>query len=222
MRVCAGMSFAVVLMATMAAAQRPDLHAGGAKPSEIPNHVTTKVVLPGFHLGSSTLTVDGACTLSSYTKTENQMTMYVVGNRPVADREGYCNLHVKNASGHADTWIIVDHTDEEQQQSDAADRKAGMEKAAQMLSRAGKEWTVHHSDGTTEHYTFASSPEPAVALFSGPGGKQVKILVGNTNEAVIIGDDGCMLTGTLLQGRVNDGKYYGTCQRTGTWTAEMK
>ena len=56
--VCAALTITCVAMA-----QKPDLHAGAAQPSLIPNHKTTRVVLPGYHLAGATLTVDGACTL---------------------------------------------------------------------------------------------------------------------------------------------------------------
>ena len=57
---------AALMAGRIAAAQKPDLHGGGAQPSLLENHKTTKVVLPGYHLAGATLTVDGACSLVSY------------------------------------------------------------------------------------------------------------------------------------------------------------
>ena len=49
---------AALVMSCAAAAQKPDLHGGGAQPSLLENHKTTKVVLPGYHLAGATLTVE--------------------------------------------------------------------------------------------------------------------------------------------------------------------
>ena len=108
-----------VLTGSLACAQKPDLHGGGAQPSEIENHKTTKVTLPGYHLAGATLTVDGACRLESYTAAENQIVMSVAGNRAASDHDGTCYLHVKNAAGSASTWIVVDLTEEETSQLNA-------------------------------------------------------------------------------------------------------
>ena len=71
---------AALVMSCAAAAQKPDLHAGGAQPSLLENHKTTKVVLPGYHLAGATLTVDGACSLVTYTASESQIGIPVSSN----------------------------------------------------------------------------------------------------------------------------------------------
>ena len=72
---------AALTMSCFAAAQKPDLHAGGAKPSLLENHKTTKVVLPGYHVAGATLTADGACSLVSYEAGENQIVMSLAAER---------------------------------------------------------------------------------------------------------------------------------------------
>jgi hypothetical protein len=216
-------SLGLVLLASLAVAQKPDLHAGGASPSSLPNHETTKVTLPGFHLAGATLTVSGACSLVSYTAAENQIVMSLKGERTVADHDGNCNLMVKNAAGTASTWVIVELTDEEQQQANAAERTADQKKAQQVVARSGSEWTLHFASGETATYAVKPSTEPGVPLFGDGSGQEFKILVANDGTVLILNSEsGCYRSGKLVQGRVADGISGPGCQPAGAWTATMR
>lgn len=214
----------VILMASfLARAQKPDLHGGGARPSEIENHKTTMVVLPGYHLAGATLTVDGACSLERYTTEEKQIVMYLATNRATKDRDGYCNLHVKNAEGSSSTWVIVDLTDEETAQVNATDRSAEREKAAQFMARSGSEWTLHFADGGTIAYKLKPNADPGVTIFTDNAGNEAKIMVGNDSTVLIVpSEGGCYRTGKLVGGRVTNGTSGGNCKPGGNWTAEMR
>jgi hypothetical protein len=214
---------AALLMAAIVMAQKPDLHAGGAQPSEIENHKMTKVVLPGYHMAGATLTVDGACTLASYTAAENQIVMSLAANRVVTDRDGYCNLHVKTKAGSASTWVIVGLTDEEQAKQDSTDRSAEREKAAQFMARSGSEWTLHFAGGGKMTYKLKPNADPGVTIFTDDAGNEAKIMVANDATVLIVpSDGGCYRTGKLVSGRVKDGTSGGDCKPGGNWTAEMK
>jgi hypothetical protein len=217
------LNLGLVLLASVAAAQKPDLHGGGANPSSIPNHETTKVTLPGFHLAGATVAVSGACSLVSYTAAENQIVMSLKGERTVADHDGYCNLKVTNAAGSASMWVIVGLTDEEQQKADAAGRAASEKTGQQVLARSGSEWTLHFASGETARYTVKPSTEPGVALFSDGSGREFKILVANDGTVLILNSEsGCYRNGKLVQGRVDNGSSGPGCQPAGAWTATMR
>jgi hypothetical protein len=212
-----------LLMVGVGAAQKPDLHAGGAQPSEIENHQTTMVVLPGYHLAGAKLTVDGACSLGSYTAEEKQITMFLTANRAVKDKDGYCNLHVKNAEGSASTWVIVGLNDEEQDQQNSTDRSAEREKAAQVMARSGNEWTLHFAGGGNINYKLKPNADPGVTIFTDDDGNEVKIMVANDATVLVIpSEGGCYRTGKLAGGRVTNGTSGGDCKPGGNWTAEMK
>lgn len=217
--------FLVAMLAarSLAGAQKPDLHAGGAQPSEIENHKTTMVVLPGYHLAGATLTVDGACSLEKYTVQEKEVVMYLAANRAAKDRDGYCNLHVKNAAGSASTWIVVDLTDEETAQVNSADRSAEREKAARFMARSGNEWTLHFAGGGSLTYKLKPNGDPGVTIFTDDAGNEAKIMVANDATVLIIpSDGGCYRSGKLVGGRVTNGTSGGDCKPGGNWTAEMR
>ena len=212
-----------MMLSCVAGAQKPDLHAGGAQPSLLENHKTTKVVLPGFHLAGATLTVDGACSLVSYDASENQIVMELATDRATTDRDGYCNLHVKNAAGSVSTWVEVGLTEEEQAQVNSTDRSAEREKAAQFMARSGNEWTLHFSDGGTMTYKLKPNADPAVTVFTDDAGKEAKIMVANDSTVLIVpSEGGCYRTGKLVGGRVTNGRSGGSCKPNGSWTAEMR
>ena len=215
---------AALVMSCAAAAQKPDLHGGGAQPSLLENHKTTKVVLPGNHLAGATLTVDGACSLVSYDAAENQIVMELAANRAAADRDGYCNLHVKNAVGSSSTWVEVALTEQEQAQANATDKSAEREKAAEFMARSGNEWTLHFADGGTMAYKVKPvTGEPGVTIFADDHGHEVKIMVANDATVLIVpSEGGCYRTGKLVAGRVMNGTSGGECKPGGNWTAEMR
>ena len=208
----------------VAMAQKPDLHAGGAQPSLIENHKTTKVVLPGNHLAGATLTVDGACSLVSYSAADNQIVMQLAANRAVTDHDGYCNLHVKNAAGSSSTWVEVGLAEQEQADQNATDRSVEREKAAEFMARSGSEWTLHFADGGKMTYRLKPGAyEPGVTVFADDEGNKVKIMVANDATVLIVpAEGGCYRTGKLVGGRVTNGTSGGECKPGGNWTAEMR
>ena len=215
---------AALTMTCVAMAQKPDLHAGGAQPSLIENHKTTRVVLPGYHLAGATLTVDGACTLVTYTASENQIVMELAAARAASDHNGNCNLHVRNAAGSASTWVGVGLTDQEQADQNSTDKSAEREKSAEAMARSGNEWTLHFTDGGTMTYKLKPvTSEPGVAIFADDHGHEVKILVANDATVLIVpSEGGCYRTGKLVGGRVTNGTSGGECKPGGDWTAEMR
>lgn len=212
------------MLTCAAGAQKPDLHAGGAQPSTLENHKTTKVVLPGYHLAGATLTVDGACSLLDFSASENQIVMQVAANRAVSDRDGYCNLHVKNTAGSASTWVVVGLTDDEQAQVSATEHSADKEKVAQFESRSGSEWKLHFADGGKATYKLKPGEgEAGVTVFTDDHGHEVKIMVANDATVLIVpSEGGCYRTGKLVDGRVTNGTSGGDCKPAGNWTAEMR
>ncbi len=208
----------LTVFTTTALAQKPDLHAGGARPSSIPNHETSKVTLPGYHLAHATFTVGGACTLVSYTATENQIVFTVTGARSISDHDGYCDLNVKNSAGQASTWIIVSLTESEVAQQQADARAIERQRFSEFVSRSGSKWILHFNNGATETYTSKSSNDDGVPLFTNSTGAEFKIMVGNDFTVTIIGES-CYRTGKLSNGHVTNGSSMGTCTPPGSWTA---
>jgi hypothetical protein len=218
------MTIAAVMMSCVAMAQKPDLHAGGAQPSMIENHKTTKVVLPGYHLMGATLTVDGACSLVSYSADENQIVMQLAADRATTDHDGYCNLHVKNAAGSSSTWVEVGFSEQEQTDRNSTDKSAERQKAAEIMARSGNEWTLHFVEGGKTTYRLKPGAyEPGVTVFADDAGHEVKIMVANDATVLIVpSEGGCYRTGKLESGRVKNGTSGGECKPGGNWTAEMR
>ena len=200
----------------------PDLHAGGASPSLIPNHEVTEVKLPGYNLAGITLTVSGVCTLESYEVIGNAIHMKLKGNRTITDPDGYCNLNLARGKQHAATWLIVGLTDEEQAQQDSNQRDANRAKAATYISGLGSQWTLHYSDGSSEVFRAQPAGNPGeLPEFTSSSGTITKILVSKDNKVMIMADS-CLLYGTLSGSQVKDGTFRGDCKHSGVWTGEKK
>ncbi len=201
---------------------KPDLHAGGAHPSLIPNHVTTEVSLPGFHLSGTTVTVDGVCTLQSYkVVSDNEIRMMIAANRTMEDKDDGCFLHIHQGKTMVGTWIIVDLTEAEQKQKDQNQIRANQAKATSYMANLGKQWSLRYSDGATETFTVQPASPGELPEFTGTSGNTAKIAITNDNKVVIMTDN-CMLSGMLAAGQVKNGTSMGNCKHSGTWTAQMK
>jgi hypothetical protein len=201
--------------------QKPDLHAGGASPSEIPNHVATTVTLPGYHLTGAKVVLDGPCILAASTASENRIVMSIRGNRSIDDTDEKCGITVKTLRGSAATWIVVDLTGQEEAARKKKAEANALANAKAYMARSGKKWTVHFADGNQETYSLLPSEELGVPIFTDTAGTQVKISVTEDSQAMIL-QDGCTYVGTLSQHRVEDGKSFGTCPHPGSWTASME
>ena len=200
---------------------KPDLHAGGAKPSTIPNHETTLVTLPGFHLAGATVTVSGVCNLKSYKVVgDTQITMMIEGNRQIPDKEDGCFLKVSHGAASANTYVVVDLTQTEWDQKNTQDRAADKAKGEAFLARSGKQWTIHYADGSSEIYTVQPADPGQLPDFQTASGATIKIAVTSDNSVMVVAE-GCMRSGTLLNGQVKDGKSMGTCKPAGSWTAQV-
>jgi hypothetical protein len=201
---------------------KPDLHAGGAKPSTIPNHETTLVTLPGVHLTGSTVTVSGVCTLKSYKIVgDTQIAMMIEGNRQIPDKEDGCFLKVSHGAASASTYVVVDLTHAEWDQKTTQDRAANKAKGEAFLARSGKQWTIHYADGSSETYTVQPADPGQLPDFKTASGATIKIAVTDDNSVMVVAE-GCMRSGTLLSGQVKDGKSMGNCKPAGSWTAQVK
>lgn len=207
----------------VAVAQAPDLHETAIKPATLANHETTKVTKDGSNLGNATITADGACTLVSYTTTDDAITMVLKAERAL-NADPYCNFHVKNAHGAASSWILVDYTEDEQRQIDANTRAGGEKNAADVKARSGNEWTLRFGEGGKVTYKLRPiEGEPGVAVFADNSGHEVKIMVANDTTVLIVPTEGgCYRTGKLVDGRVTNGTSGLDCKPGGNWTAEMR
>src|SRR5581483_1747612 len=198
-------AIAALLSCSLLAADslRPDLHAGGAKPSEIPNHAVTAVLLPGFHLSGAKVRLDGACRMVSYqVPSDNQIAMQIQGTRAVS-AEDTCGIHVTTAHGTANTWIIVDLTPDEEQQRKAAKNDADAAKARAFVARSGTQWDIRYADGATDTFKSSGVSPDSMPLFHDKAGNDVKIAVSQDNSVFMM-EGGCMLSGTLRNGQVSD------------------
>ena len=201
---------------------RPDLHGGGARPSAIPNHVTTLVTLPGFHLSGTTVTTDGVCSLKSYkVVSDNEIQMEIEGNRPVDGKEDGCFLHVHQGAVEAHTYVIVELSEAESNEKDTKQQAANKAKFDAYSAHLGNVWSLRFADGSTETYTAQPAQEGELPDFTASSGGTAKILIGNDGK-VWITSDGCLRSGTLAGGQVKDGTSMAGCKPAGAWTAQRK
>ena len=214
---------ATLLFTSIAVAQKPDLHAGGAKPSSLPNHETTLVTLPGFHLAGATVTVTGVCSLKSYkVVSDTQITMMIEGHRAIDEKEDGCFLTVHQGSLSAGTYVIVDLTEAEWNEKHARERAHDQAQGEEYVAQLGKQWILHYANGTSETFTVQPIEDGSlVPEFKSTSGGTAKILTTRDNTVMMVIDQ-CMRSGTLANGQVKDGTSRGICKPDGAWTAQQK
>jgi len=204
-----------------AKAPKPDLHAGGAKPSSIPNHAVTVVTLPGFHLTGARIITGNTCKVVSYqVVSDSEIKMNIEGTRSVDDKDDTCTLEVRTPAGSASTWIVVELTDAEQQQVKAREQAEGAAKAQAFIAKAGKAWHLTFAGGATETYSSAGADADDMPTFHNAAGNDVKIAVTNDGNVMII-EPGCMRSGKLTGTQVKNGQSQGECAPAGSWTATV-
>ncbi|HEY1806166.1 MAG TPA: hypothetical protein VGG45_16960 [Terracidiphilus sp.] len=200
----------------------PDLHAGGAQPSSIPNDAETVVTLPGFHLSGANVTLHGVCKLVSYkVDSDNEIKMTITGARSIEDKDDTCSMAVKTVGGQASTWIVVELTDAQQQEQKAEQDAAGKAKAESFLSRSGKKWNLQFAGGTTAAYTSTGASPDGMPTFDDGAGNQVQIAVSDDGTVTMI-ESGCIRSGKLVGTEVKNGQSMGQCTPPGTWTATVE
>ena len=202
-------------------AQKPDLHAGGVQPSEIPNHETTDVTLPGLNLTGARVTSEDACRIVSQEATDREIRMKIEGTRKVEDTDGRCSLFVTTPKGKASTWIMVDLTDEEAEQQNTQQRAAEQAKGAEFVARSGKSWKLTFAGGGTATYTVSGEVDDGMPLFRSSAGGTAKIMVSNDGTVMIL-DSECVRTGKVVGNAVKNGESRGNCSPAGTWTGVVE
>lgn len=219
------LTFAAASTAVIAQdAPAPDLHAGGATPSAVPNHDTTEVILPGLHLTGTTVTVTGVCTLaSSQVVSDTEIRVKITGNRTLDDKDNSCSLQVHQGDKQASTSIVVNLTDSEQHQQDANKATADKAKADAYMATLGTRWTIKYGDGKSETLTIQPAEPGEVPDFSSNRGGTAKVMINGGNKVMIIANE-CILSGTITpDNKVEDGKVMaGNCPHPGAWTAQKK
>jgi hypothetical protein len=232
-RLAAGLSVLGVALVTVAAVgqghpaakkavPKPDLHAGGAKPTELLNHETTTVTLPGYHLTGTTVTVSGECTLKSYkVVSDSEITMEIEGNRGVDDKDDACYLQVHQGTYEAHTWVTVALTEDEQNEKSAKQKSEDQANGEAYVAHLGKEWTLHFADGSSDTFTAQPAASGELPDFVDSNGTTAKIATTDGGKVMVILGT-CMRSGTLVDGRVKDGTAIGDCKPAGSWTAQMK
>jgi hypothetical protein len=203
---------------------KPDLHAGGANPSLIPNHQTTEVKLPGTHLSGTTVTASGAvCTLKSYkVVSDTEIMMMIEGHREIGAEEDGCFIKVHQGTFAAGTYVVVDLTEAEKQEKNRQQREADKAKGQAYMAGLGRQWTLHYSNGTSETFSVKPADEGELPEFQSATGAIVKIMTTSDNKVMVMGGDGCMRQGTLVNGEVKDGSSMGNCNPAGAWTGQKK
>lgn len=200
---------------------KPDLHAGGATPSSIPNDATTLVTLPGFHFTGAQIETGDICAVVSYqVVSDNKIEMQIMGKRPVAEKESQCTITVRTAGGAASTWIVVELTEDEQTEADAQERAADAAKAQAFQKRAGTKWLLNFAGGLSETYTSTGVNPDGIPTFQTGSGGEARIAVANDNTVLIL-EGGCMRAGKLAGDKVSDGQSRGNCAPDGAWTATV-
>lgn len=202
-------------------ALKPDLRAGGAQPSLIPNGQVTQVTVPGFHLAHSQVEVKGVCKLLGYKiVSDNQIQMTLQGVRRIDDKEDGCFFTVRNASGSASSYVVVDLTDAEKRQQTDRQITEDQNRVRDFVAQAGKKWDVHFADGGAETYVAQGASPDGMPMFQANDGRSVKIMVRPDHSLVLI-DDSCLRTGRLVDGKVTAGQSMPGCTHFGAWTASV-
>jgi len=204
-------------------AAKPDLHAGGFKPSSIMNREVTDVTLPGFHFTGARVETEPMCPVVSYeVVSDNEIRMKLRGNRDVDEASGQCGVTIRTAAGSASSWLYVELTDAEKKEQQSHQNAKDLGKYQQFLARTGKSWRVTYSNGTTETYAAMPSDPNAAGLpgFRSTSGRAIQVAVGEDNGVTII-DNQCMRGGKLVGAEVKNGQSQGNCSPPGAWTATV-
>ena len=201
---------------------KPDLHAGGPSPSDIPNGETTEVVLSGYHLTGAHVDVKPICTIESYqVASDSEIRMKIKASRTIDDKDGACYLTVRTPGGTAQAWIIINFTESEQADFDARQRAEEKQKATAFQNRSGKSWQITFAGGQHETYTATGADPDGMPSFQSNSGASVKIAVSNDNKITII-DSGCIRTGSVVGNEVKNGQSMGQCDPLGSWTGTVE
>lgn len=194
---------------------------GGARPTEVPNHETRTVTLPGLHLTGAKLRLWGSCRLASYDiVSDTLIRMQVEGVRAPGSDET-CHIQVFNARGHESTWIVVNLTPDEEKQVAEKKKAAGMAKLDAAVAAAGKRWQVRFGDGAVETWSARGNSPDGMPQFQDGAGHIIKIAVRPDNSVFVI-REGCVLSGNLVNGRVTAGQAMPGCPHAGSWSATVE
>ena len=209
--------------ATAISQMAPDLGTGGASPSTIPNHDTTEVSLLGHSLTGTTVTVSGVCALQSFqVVSDTEIRVKLTASRTPDDKDGNCAALVHQGATQATANITVNLTDSEQRQFEARQAAAAKAKADQYAATLGTRWTLHYADGKSETLTIQPAEPGEVPDFASNRGGTAKVMINGGNKVMIIANE-CILSGTITDNKVDDGKVMaGTCPHPGAWTAQKK
>ena len=201
---------------------KPDLRAGGAKPSEIPNHEVTTVTLPGAHLTGAVVEVTGACRLAGYkVVSDAEIQMRLEGTRSIGDKEDGCFFKVRTAAGSDGSWLVVNLTPKEEQEKRERQKTESRAKVDAMARAAGHKWVIRFVDGASDTYTVRASEEPGLPEFETGDGSTVTIVV-RPDRSVVLMEGGCVRNGKLVEGRVTNGTSMGGCAHPGSWSATVE
>lgn len=218
--VAVGMSPAALPQA--GARGKPDLRAGGPKPSQIPNHQITTVTLPGSHLGGAIVEAKGACRLSGYkVVSDTEIQMRLQGTRSIDDKEDGCFFTVRTAAGSADGWVVVELTPAEAQAKEGRQRMESRAKVDAMARAAGRKWVIRFADGASDTYTVRAPENPGLPEFQTGDGRTAKIVV-RPDQSVVLVEGGCVRNGRLVEGRVTKGTSMAGCAHPGSWSATVE
>ena len=146
----------LLLTSIPAVAQRPDLHAGGAKPSTIPNHETTLVTLPGFHLaGPPSPSPVSAPSSPTRVVSDTQLTMMIEGHRPSPKGRWLLPHRPSRSLTPAPT---LSSTSPKPSGTRSTPKSVAHDQAQgeAYVAHLGKQWTLHYANGTSE--TFNAQP----------------------------------------------------------------
>jgi hypothetical protein len=95
-------------------------------------------------------------------------------------------------------------------------------KAADAPATLGTKWTLHYADGATEVLTIQHADPGQDPDFSSNRGGTAKVMINGGNKVMIIANN-CILSGTIVDNQVKDGKVMaGDCPHPGAWTAQKK
>ena len=86
----------------------------------------------------------------------------------------------------------------------------------------GTKWTLHYADGATEVFTIQHADPGQDPEFSSNRGGTATIMINGGNKVMIVANN-CILSGTIIDNQVKDGKVMaGDCPHPGAWTAQKK
>jgi IPT/TIG domain len=238
----------MLLAVTFAAAQRrpsanvqrqdaPTPEISSQTPNQLSPGQTATIVMRGknFTADAHNAHSDGQCKMNSFKYVSPTEIQFNVTTEKIDDG-GSCDLQVEmggrsisNSVEIAMTALGKQHQQQREREEAERQQREAVEQQKQMAATQahihdiiGKKWDVKLPNGKSDTWTFSSNVY-SLNQFKNSKGQELSIVVDENDGVVVQPAAGCMLTGTIQNGKIANGEspLPGCSLGNGAWSATI-